>query len=49
MPRKDIEIIIKQLYPMVKKNIDSKTIRNFKKLMGEFIDSRYAQLYDIAP
>jgi len=49
MPKVDIEVILKELYPKVKAKATPAMLKNFKKLMGDFIETRYIQLYDIAP
>ena len=46
---KDITAILKNLYPLVSKNITPQFLINYKKLMTEFIESRSQSLYDTAP
>lgn len=46
---KDIRVIVKQLYPLVEKNMTPTTISNFKKMVGSFMEKRSESLYDTAP
>lgn len=45
-----MDIILKDIYPLVEESLNSSsTIRNYNKLIGEFIDDRHDDLYAIAP
>lgn len=46
---KDIQVISKQLYPLVEKCMTPSTITEFKKMVGVFMDKRSSSLYDTAP
>lgn len=41
--------ILKELYPLVEKNINKKTIEEFKKLFGQYINRHSAELYEVFP
>lgn len=46
---KDINIIVKKIYPILEKNMTPTNVRNYIKLVGQFIEKRQESLYDIAP
>lgn len=52
MPKTDsIEgtYILNEVYPMIESKMDSSTISSYKRLIGQFIQSRSESLYDTAP
>ena len=50
MSEQRMDIVLRDIYPLVEESLNSPNmIRNYNKLMAEFIDDRHDSLYAIAP
>ena len=48
MKNQDTSVIIEELYPLIEEKLD-KNSRKFKAMIGNFINTRHKELYEVAP